>query len=322
MLTRPVAVSACRMSSGRITCSRPAKSIQDPARLIGRERALSSWHASRGLLVASVLSKPKVTGGCDSPLNDILALGAIQTEENRPLSTAAKIGFLGGPVGFLVGARIGGDLSLRTPGERAWLITSPARGLMVRRQSRSRKAFENKRAQYIGVGRSAPNQEQLAKIFKAAVDEGIGKVASELQGGEANDLRKKIDTQGGNSGAILGVLGREKGLAELTEAAGKFDGVTNSLGSLDTRINAAAVAFQSITDEVNRLAKLSKGRTGFRGARLQASPTKDLSLLKLFDITKNAVEFRTGRIGLPAEGHGHDSGDVKSRRVHHTCICC
>ena len=41
------------------------QSIQDPARLIGRERALSSWHASRGLLVASVLSKPKVTGGCD-----------------------------------------------------------------------------------------------------------------------------------------------------------------------------------------------------------------------------------------------------------------
>ena len=41
------------------------QAIQDPARLIGRERALSSWHASRGLLVASVLSKPKVTGGCD-----------------------------------------------------------------------------------------------------------------------------------------------------------------------------------------------------------------------------------------------------------------
>ena len=39
--------------------------IQDPARVIGRQRALSLWHLSHGLLVASVLSKPKVTGGCD-----------------------------------------------------------------------------------------------------------------------------------------------------------------------------------------------------------------------------------------------------------------
>jgi len=43
----------------------PRQAIQDPARVIGRQRALSSWHASRSLLVASVLSKPKVTGGCD-----------------------------------------------------------------------------------------------------------------------------------------------------------------------------------------------------------------------------------------------------------------
>ena len=39
--------------------------IQDPARVIGRQRALSLWHLSHGLLVASVLGKPKVTGGCD-----------------------------------------------------------------------------------------------------------------------------------------------------------------------------------------------------------------------------------------------------------------
>ena len=36
--------------------------IQDPTRCIGRQRAMSSWHASPGL-VAWVLSKPKVTGG-------------------------------------------------------------------------------------------------------------------------------------------------------------------------------------------------------------------------------------------------------------------
>ena len=41
------------------------QSVQDPARLIGRQRALSLWHASLGLLVAWVLSKPKVTGGRD-----------------------------------------------------------------------------------------------------------------------------------------------------------------------------------------------------------------------------------------------------------------
>ena len=41
------------------------QAIQDPARVIGRQRAMSVWHASHGLLVAWVLSKPKVTGGCD-----------------------------------------------------------------------------------------------------------------------------------------------------------------------------------------------------------------------------------------------------------------
>src|SRR5262249_18805952 len=39
--------------------------IQNPARLIGRQGALSVWHASHGLLVAWVLRNPKVTGGCD-----------------------------------------------------------------------------------------------------------------------------------------------------------------------------------------------------------------------------------------------------------------
>jgi hypothetical protein len=41
------------------------QAIPDPARVIGRRRALSSWHASHGLLVARVQSKPKVTGGHD-----------------------------------------------------------------------------------------------------------------------------------------------------------------------------------------------------------------------------------------------------------------
>jgi hypothetical protein len=36
----------------------PRQAIQDPARVIGRERALSSWHASRGLLVAATSSWP------------------------------------------------------------------------------------------------------------------------------------------------------------------------------------------------------------------------------------------------------------------------
>ena len=50
---------------GRDNLFESRQSIQDPARLIGRQRALSLWHASHGLLVAWVLSKPKVTGGCD-----------------------------------------------------------------------------------------------------------------------------------------------------------------------------------------------------------------------------------------------------------------
>ena len=41
------------------------QSIQDPARLIGRQRALSLWHASHCLLAIWVLSKPKITGGRD-----------------------------------------------------------------------------------------------------------------------------------------------------------------------------------------------------------------------------------------------------------------
>jgi len=41
------------------------QSIQNPARVIGRKRTLSLMHASPSLHVASVLSKPKVTGGWD-----------------------------------------------------------------------------------------------------------------------------------------------------------------------------------------------------------------------------------------------------------------
>src|SRR5271165_4450601 len=50
---------------GRDNLFQSRQSIQDPARLIGRQRALSLWHASHSLLAAWVLSKPKVTGGCD-----------------------------------------------------------------------------------------------------------------------------------------------------------------------------------------------------------------------------------------------------------------
>jgi len=50
---------------GRDNLFQSRQSIQDPARLIGRQRALSLWHLSHDLLVASVLSKPKITGGCD-----------------------------------------------------------------------------------------------------------------------------------------------------------------------------------------------------------------------------------------------------------------
>src|SRR5438309_4000232 len=41
------------------------QAIQDPPRRIGWQGAMSSWHASLGLLVAWVLSKPKVTRGRD-----------------------------------------------------------------------------------------------------------------------------------------------------------------------------------------------------------------------------------------------------------------
>ena len=44
------------------------QSTPDPARVIGRQRAMSVWHASHGLLVAWVLSKPKVSGR--SKIND------------------------------------------------------------------------------------------------------------------------------------------------------------------------------------------------------------------------------------------------------------
>ncbi len=41
------------------------QSIQNPARVIGRQRALSLGHASHSLLGALWVGKPKVTGGCD-----------------------------------------------------------------------------------------------------------------------------------------------------------------------------------------------------------------------------------------------------------------
>ena len=60
---KPDAVLATNTSS--IVLEQLSEHLADPARLIGRERASSSWHASRSLLVASVLSKPKVAGGRD-----------------------------------------------------------------------------------------------------------------------------------------------------------------------------------------------------------------------------------------------------------------
>ena len=41
------------------------QSIEDPARVIGRQRAMSWWHASHRLLGALLVGKPKVTGGYD-----------------------------------------------------------------------------------------------------------------------------------------------------------------------------------------------------------------------------------------------------------------
>ena len=50
---------------GRDNLFESRQTIQDPARVVGRERAMSLWHASRSLLVAGVVNKPKLTGGCD-----------------------------------------------------------------------------------------------------------------------------------------------------------------------------------------------------------------------------------------------------------------
>ena len=50
---------------GRDSLLQSRQSIQDLARLIGRQRALSLWHASHCLLAIWVLSKPKITGGRD-----------------------------------------------------------------------------------------------------------------------------------------------------------------------------------------------------------------------------------------------------------------
>jgi hypothetical protein len=44
---------------GRDNLFQSRQSIQDPARLIGRQRALSFWHASHSLLAAWVLNKPR-----------------------------------------------------------------------------------------------------------------------------------------------------------------------------------------------------------------------------------------------------------------------
>ena len=41
------------------------QAIQNPARVIGRQRAMSLWHASHSLLGALLVRKPKVTEGCD-----------------------------------------------------------------------------------------------------------------------------------------------------------------------------------------------------------------------------------------------------------------
>ena len=41
------------------------QSVHDPACFISRQRTSSLMHASRSLLVALVLDKPKVTRGCD-----------------------------------------------------------------------------------------------------------------------------------------------------------------------------------------------------------------------------------------------------------------
>jgi hypothetical protein len=50
---------------GRDNLFESRQSIQDPARVIGRQRAMSLWHASHSLLGALWVVNPKVTGGCD-----------------------------------------------------------------------------------------------------------------------------------------------------------------------------------------------------------------------------------------------------------------
>ena len=64
-LVRPAAARAWRTASRGNNLFQSCQSVQDPARLIGRQRALSLWHASLGLLVAWVLSKnlskPKIS---------------------------------------------------------------------------------------------------------------------------------------------------------------------------------------------------------------------------------------------------------------------
>jgi hypothetical protein len=50
---------------GRNNLFQSRQAVQDPARLVGRQPALSLWHASHGLLAAWVLSKPKEAGGRD-----------------------------------------------------------------------------------------------------------------------------------------------------------------------------------------------------------------------------------------------------------------
>ncbi len=63
---------------GRDNLFESRQTIQDPARVVGRERAMSLWHASRSLLVAGVVNKPKLTGGCDLPYFNGIDLKALK----------------------------------------------------------------------------------------------------------------------------------------------------------------------------------------------------------------------------------------------------
>ncbi len=58
-LIRPVAAKGLANGLGWDNLFESRQSVQNPARFIGRQRALSLWHASHSLLVAWVLSKPK-----------------------------------------------------------------------------------------------------------------------------------------------------------------------------------------------------------------------------------------------------------------------